>query len=255
MNLLHRPDLFAVFIDDQDVPAAVGQRIILGDHQEPAQPGRCTRDRAVELAEVFDRDAGQGIARQDKEAILTAQHIQSPRVIMDRRASERAAEVDRRLELAGLQGDQQDLAPGKDLNQLVAQDQRWVLDRSLEIEPPFQGSGQHIEPNQVVMAGIESQNGSGLQRRPEARTAKPDRAEHAIMELRSAHRSRSRNRRPERRRPAPDPWLSTRIRRPTGGSDSSAARADRVEGRRPRRDATDPPSQRGGSARWPPSSA
>jgi hypothetical protein len=66
---------------------------------------------------------------------------------MDRRASQWAAEVDRRLELAGLQGDQQYLAPGKDLHQLVAQDQRWVLDRPLKIEPPFQGSGQHIDPN------------------------------------------------------------------------------------------------------------
>ena len=73
---MHGLHLHAVFVNHQDVPATVGQGVVLGNHEEPAQHRRRARNRAVKVAKINDRRTRNRITRQNEKAVLAAQHIQ-----------------------------------------------------------------------------------------------------------------------------------------------------------------------------------
>src|SRR5208283_1668222 len=117
-----------------------------------------------------------------EQAIAASNDIQiTAQLVADGRSRKRQTQVDRRDLLACRQRDFQQLAAGQHLEELIALYQGWALDWLTECKPPDQPATARIEPQELIMAGIDDQNrgvarnGLGCIRRAQPDGALPER--------------------------------------------------------------------------------
>ena len=104
LHLLEGPNLASLVLEHQHPPPAVRGTVVLDDDEEPADPDRGARDRALLVAEVLHTQTGQGVACQDEEAVPLADDVKEPALLITGGCPrEGKTEVDGGLALARLE--------------------------------------------------------------------------------------------------------------------------------------------------------
>ena len=100
------------------------------------------------MPQILHGRTGQGIARQNKQAILPAHHVQMPAgLVVHGHPTQGTTQVRGRLDLARVQRDHDHLSGGEHLGELVS-DNQWRVNHALaEVQAPGQITVTGIQAN------------------------------------------------------------------------------------------------------------